>query len=145
MMQSSRHGIGEKGIALVETAIVLSLFLMMLFGIIDFGRAFYTYNFVSYAARKGTRYAIVRGSACSGCTASASDVENYVKKPPPEGIAEPGIDPTKMTVTTTWPDGNKNPRSRVNVQVQYNFQFILPFLPSSGWAMKSTSQMVISQ
>jgi Flp pilus assembly protein TadG len=133
---------GEKGTALVESAIVLTLFFTFLFGIMEFSRALYTYDFVSNAAREGTRYAMVRGSACnsfaSACPASTSDVQNYLRN------YWPLIDPNALTVTTTWTP-NKNPGSVVKVQAQYNFQFVLPFLGGSGLTMKSASQMVISQ
>jgi Flp pilus assembly protein TadG len=140
MKRRSRHGAGEKGATIVEFVMIAVLLFMLLFGIMDFGRAIYTYLFVGYAAREGTRWAIVRGSGCSGCTAGASDVETYVK-----GLAIVGIDPTKITVTTTWPNGDNKAGSPVSVHVQYSFQFIVPLMSSSGIPMQSTSQMVISQ
>lgn len=140
---------GERGSNLVEYGIVLTLLLMMLFGLIDFGRALYAYHFVSDAAREGTRYAMVRGSTCTspGCPASGSDIQNYLKNVPA------GIDPAQLTVTPTWnPNGNLNctgaqnaPGCVVEVQVSYNFNFMLPFLPRSTVVMQSSSQMVISQ
>jgi len=139
----------ERGTELVEYAIVLTLLLMVLFGLIDFGRALYAYHFVSDAAREGTRYAMVRGSTCSssGCPASSSDIQNYLDKVPA------GIDPTQLSVTTTWnPNSSANctgtpnaPGCVVEVEVSYNFKFMLPFLPWSTVAMQSTSEMVISQ
>jgi Flp pilus assembly protein TadG len=138
----------ERGTNLVEYAIVLTLLLMVLFGLIDFGRALYAYHFVSNAAREGTRYAMVRGSTCTpGCTATSSDIQSYLKNVPT------GIDPTQLTVTPTWPGTNptctggnpKAPGCVVEVQVSYNFNFMLPFLPKSTVVMQSSSQMVISQ
>jgi Flp pilus assembly protein TadG len=133
----------------VEYGIVLALLLMMLFGLIDFGRALYAYHFVSEAAREGTRYAMVRGSACQspGCPASPTDIQNYVKNVPA------GIDAAQLTVTPTWnPNGSANctgpqnaPGCVVEVQVSYNFNFMLPFLPRSTVVMQSSSEMVISQ
>jgi Flp pilus assembly protein TadG len=129
-----------------------------IFGVIEFGRALYTYHFVSDAAREASRWASVRGQNCSktygsvACPASPADVENYVT-----GITPLGIDksPAKLLVDTEWvaPPGRgnncganpKNPGCSVQVTVIYNFKFILPFMPSSTYAMKSTSEMVISQ
>ena len=51
----------ERGSTLVEFALVLIVLMVMMFGIIDFARALYTYHFVANVAREGTRYAIVRG------------------------------------------------------------------------------------
>jgi Flp pilus assembly protein TadG len=137
-----RNRAGERGAELVEFALVLTALLMFLFGIMGFGHALYAYHFVSDAAREGTRYAMVRGSTCisggKSCTAGTDDVSDYIANNAP-----PGIDPGALTVTTTW-NPDKNPGSVVKVQVQYNFRFFFPFLPTSV-AMNSSSQMVISQ
>lgn len=132
----------QRGSALIEFSLTLTVLLMLLFGAMDFCRALYAYHFVANAAREGARYAIVRGSSCSGwataCPASASDIQTYVRNPPL------GINPSAITVNSTWTPNN-NPGSTVQVQVQYNFNFILPFLPKSTLTMTSSSQMVIMQ
>lgn len=48
-----------KAQALVEFALVLPIFLLILFVIFDFGRAIYAYNAISNAAREGGRTAII--------------------------------------------------------------------------------------
>ena len=47
------------GQSLVEFALILPILLILLFGILDFGRAIFAYNSVSNAARSGARVAIV--------------------------------------------------------------------------------------
>ena len=49
----------RRGQTLVEFALILPIFLLLLVGIFDFGRAIYAYNTVSNAAREGGRLAIV--------------------------------------------------------------------------------------
>ncbi|MGB0035805.1 MAG: TadE family protein [Candidatus Acidiferrales bacterium] len=132
----------ERGSHLVEFALSVTLLFTFIFGIMDFSRAMYAYHFVANAARDGTRYAMVRGATCkawtTACPASASDVQTYLKNVPL------GIDPTAITVTTSWTPDN-NPGSVVQVQVQYKFKFILRPLPTSTLTMTSSSQTVISQ
>jgi TadE-like protein len=60
-MATRRRG-GQVGQALVETALVLPIFLLVLYSIIEFGRYIYTVQVLNDAAREGTRYAIVHGS-----------------------------------------------------------------------------------
>ena len=55
-----------EGATLVEMALACSALLCVLFGIIEMCFALYTYDFVSEAAREGTRYAIIRGSTSCG-------------------------------------------------------------------------------
>jgi hypothetical protein len=147
----------QRGTTLLESAVMISVLLLMMFGVVGFGTALYTYHFVSNTAREATRWASVRGFACSQnppilpqCPAQPSDVDDYVQSLS-TGI---GLDPTKVTTTTTWvaPPNNlaactsqqNSPGCVVKVQVQYSFQFLFPLLPS-GFTMQSTSQMVISQ
>jgi Flp pilus assembly protein TadG len=58
----------ERAAAAVEMAIVLPLLLLIVGGIIDFGRFFYTQNIVVNAAREGAR------SRALGYTTAASDL-----------------------------------------------------------------------
>jgi Flp pilus assembly protein TadG len=140
--------VNERGSAVVEFAIVSTVVLTMMLGIIDFGRGLYTYHLVYNAARSGTRYAIVRGSSCSapGCPATSDQIQTYVR-----GLA-PGIDPASLTVTTTWATATacagspyQGPGCLASVQVSYPFHFLVPLLPGFTMTMSSTSQMVISQ
>jgi Flp pilus assembly protein TadG len=50
-----RQMLRERGAAAVELALVLPLLLLMVGGIVDFGRFFYTQNIVVNAAREGAR------------------------------------------------------------------------------------------
>jgi len=49
----------EKGAAIVEFALVVPLLLLLLWGIVDIGRAFYTLNNLASAVREGARTAAV--------------------------------------------------------------------------------------
>lgn len=53
------------GQALLEFSLVLPLFLIMLMGVIDIGRAIWAQNSLAAAAREGARYAIVHGGSAS--------------------------------------------------------------------------------
>lgn len=53
------------GQSLVEFALVLPLFLLLFFAIVDMGRAVFVYNSVTNAAREGARLAIVNQDTTS--------------------------------------------------------------------------------
>jgi hypothetical protein len=146
----------DEGAAIVEFILSAIILISLVFGIIALSMAMYSLHFVSYAAREGTRYAIVRGSSCPGilpgCPAPGSgvDVQTYLR-----GLTYPGINTNKMTVTTTWSGGGTactpssapcdNPGNLVHVTVSYRFPLNIPYLPSQTLTMTSTSEMVISQ
>lgn len=62
----------QRGAAMVEMAIIAGLFFMILFGIIEFARAIFTYTSLVEATRRGARVAAV-------CPV-ASDAIDYVKQ-----------------------------------------------------------------
>jgi len=132
----------DRGSALIEYSITFIVFMSMILGITDFGRAMYAFHFASSAAREGARYAIVRG--CTPTTticptaADASSVQTFIKNVPL------GIDSSKVTVNTSWAPDHK-PGSVVTVQVNYSFNFVFPFASGRPWSMTSTSKMVIVQ
>ncbi len=148
-----RHG--QRGSTMVETALVMAVLLALIFGIVDFGRALYTYSFVTTVAREGARWAMVRGSqSCSNsngllgnCNATMAQIQSYV-----QSLGEGATSPASMTVTPTWPgctvtaNGAVNaPGCVVSVNVKYNFKFAAPLVSSVTIPFSSTSQMVISQ
>lgn len=132
---ASRHN--DRGGTLLEFGLVMLVFCMFVFGVMDFGRAFYAYNFVNNAASRATRYAIVHGAE-SSTPVTATDIADYVK-----GIVPPDINPSDVDVSATW-SPNNDPGSNVRVQVSDNFHFTLPMLPTYGLTLTGTSQMVIS-
>src|SRR5438309_10633519 len=127
----------QKGNTIVESGLVMLAFLLILFGILDFGRMVWSYTLVSYSAREATRYAMVRGLA-SGHTASVNDIKSVVTK------SALGLDPNSITTNVTF-NPDQSAGSTVKVAVTYNFSAIAPYIPSGLLALKSTSQMVIYQ
>ena len=49
----------ERGSTVVEMAMAASVFFVLIFGIIEFGRLLYTHNALTDAARRGARYAVL--------------------------------------------------------------------------------------
>ena len=161
----------ERGSELVEFSVVLWLLIVVLFGVYEWGYAMYAYHFTTYAAQQATRFAMVRGSTwsqytttnCStsappnftmkyACTASSTDIQNYV-----QSLAPGAINYSNVTINTTssyiWPGLNpdntasgcstvNNKGCLVKVTVSYTYNF-LPFLGISAVPMSATSEKVI--
>lgn len=72
----------ERAAAMVEFAIVLPVLLLIVFGIVDFGRALYTANNLTSAVREGARLASTQitpdPTAAASKTAVTNAVTNYV-------------------------------------------------------------------
>lgn len=70
----------SRGTAIVEFAIIFPLLAILLFGVIDFGRAFFLRNNLVAASREGARAGAVLDNACNGAatTTIRSKVRAYV-------------------------------------------------------------------
>ncbi|MGD0766358.1 MAG: TadE/TadG family type IV pilus assembly protein [Dehalococcoidia bacterium] len=55
----------QRGATIVEFALIATVFLLLVFGVIDFGRLFQSWVTIQYAAREGARYAITGRTDCA--------------------------------------------------------------------------------
>ncbi len=122
---------------MVETALVMSLFLGLVLGIVTVGYLIFTFNSLAFMAQQGARWAAVRGSA-SGHPADAAAVQTYVLT---QGV---GLSKTAVDVQTTWiPD--KNPGSTVKLTITYSASpFVSTLLPKT-MTMRSVSVAMITR
>jgi Flp pilus assembly protein TadG len=152
----------ESGSAVVEMAFSSTILFAMFFGLFQMTMASYVYQYVSDAAREGSRWAIVRGSSCSTntpnldhCGAASTDIQTYVRS-----LKYPVIVPANLTVAATWYSPSSSlpttwtlcssgtcdsSGNLVKVVVTYNYPFSVPFVPARTISVSSTSQMVVSQ
>jgi len=145
LRRRQNSALSEEGGALVEFALTVPILFTFFFGLIEVSMALYMHQVVSECAREGTRYAMVHGATCvngagSSCTMSAASVNNYVS-----GLTWPNIGGAPIVVSTTFPDGNQSPGSRVQVYVTYAFPYRVPFIPPTTLNMSSTSVTYIVQ
>lgn len=148
----------RSGQTVVESALSIGIVIVVLIGILELTVALYDYNYVAYAAREGTRWAMVRGSACTllnDCNATASQIQSYV-----QGLGYPLIQPSSLTVATTWLSKSTStpttwstcstspcnaPGNEVQLVVNYPFTMEIPLVGNISLNLHSTSSMVISQ
>jgi Flp pilus assembly protein TadG len=116
---------GEKGQALAEFALLVPLFLMLLFAIVDFGMGFHSWITVTNSAREGARVGAVHAPlnvASSPCFGKASAEQCiYDRVLDSADLADQA---TKMTVTITNAQGQSG--ESVVVKVDYDYDLITP-------------------
>ena len=106
--KSGINRFNNNGQALVEFAIILPLLMLLVFGIIEFGRFLYLKNSVTNAAREGARLAAVTKPY------DAATVTNYV-------ISLPDMNNATVTAPATASFGNP-----VVVIVSKPFRSVVP-------------------
>lgn len=116
----------ERGASMVEFAIALTVFLTSMFGVVEFGRALWTHNALTDAARRGARYATLHTQA------EIADVKNVVVYGDPAGGTQPIVpNLTTDNVTVNYSDIAVN-KGTVAVGIdKYQFQFVIPLFGAS--------------
>lgn len=120
----------QRGATLFEFAIVATVFLTMLFGVIEFGRFFWTHNALRDAARRGVRYATIRKNDAAGIQAVKYMVVygDPNANPTTATPVVPGL--TTSNVAVEYQNFNGvllSSRASVSI-VNYQFQFAVPFV-----------------
>jgi len=105
------------GQALVETAIILPLFMILLLGIVDMGRAIWATTSLASAAREAARFAIVHGGAWStACPVGPPSPDNII---PAASASCPYPSPSKQSIIDAATTAAIAGGSNVNVTVCY--------------------------
>jgi hypothetical protein len=127
-----------RGQSVAEMAVALPLLVLLLCGLLDLGRAYYSYVTVTDAARDGARMLVTSsggtgpGSA-AGCTAVKAAVVDLDTSPtcPTSGTSPAAAD---VLVGITCPDAGAcvGPSGGVpvTVDVYYGFQLLTPLIRS---------------
>jgi Flp pilus assembly protein TadG len=122
---------------MVESALAMLVFAIVLAGIMDLGLTGFVSNSVLFAAQRAARYASVRGSG-SGHAAAVSDIQAIAQE-----YAAP-LAASALTVQVTWTPDN-NPGSTVKVQVSFSFKPALVPLSAGPLTLQGTASQVITQ
>ena len=114
----------ELGQSLVEFSMVLPIFLILIFGLVDFGRAFYAWMIVTEAAREGARAAAVQGDANTVNAQIYNSFCSVAGTPPPASKCAIDDSAGVFKITT----GNiQGPRGQeATVDITYTFSFVTP-------------------
>ena len=119
----------ERGVALVEFALVAPLLLVLLFAILDFGRTFNYWIDATHLANEGARWAVVNKNPASTGTLQAY----IVGQADTDELRNGGSSavPSPLSVCISFPSGASTVGNPVQVtaSVQYNW---LPFLSSQA-------------
>ena len=119
----------SRGSMAVSFAIGIPTLLTAVFGAIEFGRFGFTQAALEYAAAETTRYAIVRAGEVSD-----QELEDYAAAKL-FGVFDQGL----AVVTLASPINPETGTSELSVEVNYQFDFFLPFLPQGGINMQGSS------
>ncbi len=128
----------QKGATMVEFALILPLFLLFIFAIVDFGMYFFTQHTLQYATREGMRLALVGGriEREDQLLDRMQSIRRTIKEQ-----ASLAVNPDNLLISVyevgpdfSDPDGWEElqnpgqPGSYMRVRTRYNFNFLTPVI-----------------
>lgn len=121
---------------MVEFALALPIFLLLVFGLVDLGRGFFYYNMLANMTREGARYAIVDPNNTYGITTTVTNAAFMLDSSGPLNVSV-------ATDSTGSPTARGHP---ITVTATYSMFALTPligqFIPN-GLGLSSRSTMII--
>ena len=124
----------ESGSFIIHFGFALPIVLSVIFATIELGRLGFSQAALQYAAEEATRFAIVREGQVTN-----QEIEDYAASKL-TGV----FDRQTAVIAATSPADPVTGTSLVSVQVSYQYQFLMPFLPQSGIQLAGTSSGFIA-
>ena len=153
----TKKGIGSRGLrwresrgaAAVEFALLVPIFLVIVFGVVDFGLMLYSKTVITNAAREGARRASLSGDLDATILATTTAIGSLPGAAP--SVVSTCLTGAKPPVTCTgWGTPNVAAPSggTVKVTVAYTYSWLTPiknFVPglSGSTSLSSNSTMVV--
>jgi Flp pilus assembly protein TadG len=132
-MHSRRIHQGQRGNAIIEASLTLTLFLTILFSIYDFGWVLFFHQTLVAQARSGARFAAINPTSL----ASAKNIILYNQTANVGGVGILGVDPADVSVTRDGTAGAIDDRITVTIS-GYQYQLI-----TLGWAGTYNGKTII--
>jgi Flp pilus assembly protein TadG len=134
----------RKGVATIESMIILTGLLFVLFSFLDTCLAVYHHNTLRVISKDLARFASIRGADFNidqteilgpeTVNGSGAEIQNLLAI-----IARRQrlLDVTNITYQISWPDGDNQPGDTVLIELQYRYT---PILPTSNFVLPETLQ-----
>jgi len=137
----------QEGAVAVEMALILTLFMLLVGGVIDFGHAWYMEQVVTNASREGARYGITYQTDTNGNRIAPSSmsptIANYVLNSYLPGLLPSNASPTVSVTGTGYTTGTKGSPVQVQVTATKTWWILSGFMPGLGTTINVTGTTVM--
>ena len=123
----------QRGVAAVEFALIAPVFFMMLFGLLEFGQAFWKQQIITSVVREAARYGVVAADP----RPSAGQITTKAQ----ERLTDVGLDSASSTITIKGAGGDAGDALTVLVEYPAGFKFLHKFI---GLATNDGSNIMLS-
>ncbi|MFW6122729.1 MAG: TadE/TadG family type IV pilus assembly protein [Thermodesulfobacteriota bacterium] len=119
---------------MVEFAILAPLFVVLLFGLLEFGLAIYSKGMITNASREGARFGVVYSTPRKTDGEITSKVQEY--------LANAGFQ-DDVNINVTGAQGDSGTPLTVNVSYPYNFQVLPNFVAGFTGPLNLTANTIM--
>jgi len=122
-----------------EFALIATVFLLLMFALMELATAVFAYSTICEAARDAARYAIVHSPTSAN---PATNAQN--QQVPINSAASLGL--TASNVSVSWPaDSNLPSMQDVQITVSYPYTLQIPLMSPKTFTLAATSRSLVSQ
>lgn len=121
--RQARHN--ERGAALVEFAVAATVFLTLIFAVLEFGRLLWVHNALTDVTRRGARYAVNHDKSDQ----SLADIKNVAVYGNVEGTGNPLVSGLTVDHVKVNHSGWGLGAGTVTIEIDsYDFNFVVPVI-----------------
>jgi Flp pilus assembly protein TadG len=131
--QALRHK-KQEGASLVEFSVIAPLFVVLLFGLVEFGMSIYDKELLTNASREGARFGVIYCTPRKTSTQIQSQVQTY--------LTNAGFTDT-ATINVTGAGGNSGDSLTVSVLYPYHFTVLPNFVSGLAGTMNLTANTIM--
>jgi Flp pilus assembly protein TadG len=124
----------QQGASLVEFAVLAPVFVVLLFGLVEFGLSIYSKEVIGNASREGARFGVVYTTPRKTTTEIRTKVQDYLTKSGFTGTA---------TINVTGAGGASGSSLTVAVTYPYSFQVLPSFVSGLAGTINLTANSVM--
>ncbi len=124
----------QQGSSLVEFALISPIFLLLLFGILEFGLVMYSKGIITQAGREGARFGVVYSSPPKSAAQIQTQVQDYLTG---AGFTGP------VTIAITGAGGGNGAPLRVKVAYTYQYLVLPQFVTKLGGNLNLSTETVM--
>ncbi len=124
----------QEGASLVEFSVIAPLFVVLLFGLVEFGMAIYDKGVLTNASREGARFGVVYSNPRKTETEIRNKVQTY--------LTNAGFTDT-ATINVTGAGGNSGASLQVTVTYPYHFTVLPNFVSGLTGTMNLTANTIM--
>ena len=124
----------QEGASLVEFSVIAPLFVVLLFGLVEFGMAIYDKGVLTNASREGARFGVVYSNPRKTATEIGNKVQTY--------LTNAGFTDT-ASINVTGAGGSSGASLTVTVTYPYHFTVLPNFVSGLTGTMNLTANTIM--